>query len=135
MGYQTPGYENVTAEQARCLACSLYRVLLAQQQMDPSRLQAFMNQPSGGANSTALKPSNSRQAKRLFVSNCPRRSPRQAAQLFQLAAQWLNVVRAPTLRPGQRREDHSFALVEFKESFRGDHRIGHGRHHHGRASH
>lgn len=39
--------------------------------MDPSRLQVFMNQPGNIASTTALKPTNSRQAKRLIVKNLP----------------------------------------------------------------
>jgi len=67
-----PGYENVTAEQAKLSGMFPLPGAPRQAQMDPSRLQAFINAPPGIAvNNTALKPSNSRQSKRLFISDLP----------------------------------------------------------------
>jgi splicing factor U2AF subunit len=111
-----PGYENVTAEQAKMSGMFPLPGAPRQQQMDPSRLQAFMNQPSGGATSTALKPSNSRQAKRLFVSNLPTTVTEESLMsFFNLQLNGLNVVK--TVDPcvqANIAEDHSFALVEFR---------------------
>lgn len=39
--------------------------------MDPTRLHAFMTQPSSVATASTLKPTNSRQAKRLLIGNIP----------------------------------------------------------------
>ncbi|KAJ9607098.1 hypothetical protein H2200_008170 [Cladophialophora chaetospira] len=111
-----PGYENVTAEQAKMSGMFPLPGAPRQQQMDPSRLQAFMNQPSGGATSTALKPSNSRQAKRLFVSNLPASvTEEKLLNFFNLQLNGLNVVKStdPCVQANIA-EDHSFALVEFR---------------------
>ena len=87
-----------------------------QQPMDPSRLQAFMNQPSGSAGNAALKPSNARQSKRLFVSNVPSSSTEEAiVNFFNLQLNGLNVT--STTDPcisAQLSNDRSFALLEFK---------------------
>jgi splicing factor U2AF 65 kDa subunit len=87
-----------------------------QQPMDPSRLQAFMNQPSGTANSTALKPSNARQSKRLFVYNLPPDVKEDdIIQFFNLQLNGLNVVSGvdPCIS-AQISNDGDFALLEFK---------------------
>lgn len=84
--------------------------------MDPSRLQAFMNQPSGSAGSTALKPSNARQSKRLFVHNIPASiTDETLVNFFNLQLNGLNVVSAPDpCISAQLAADRSFALLEFK---------------------
>ena len=84
--------------------------------MDPSRLQAFMNQPSGGAGSAALKPANARQSKRLFVHNVPASATDEAlVNFFNLQLNGLNVTSAPDpCISAQLSADHSFALLEFK---------------------
>ncbi|KAK5187891.1 hypothetical protein LTR16_009259, partial [Cryomyces antarcticus] len=66
-----PGYENVTAEQAKLSGMFPLPGAPRQQPMDPSRLKAFMDQPAGSASNAALKPSNARQSKRLFLYNLP----------------------------------------------------------------
>lgn len=88
-----------------------------QQPMDPSRLQAFMNQSGGGsADNSALKPSNSRQARRLFVYNLPPGvSSEHLVSLFNLQLNGLNVIHhVDPCISAQISEDHSFALLEFK---------------------
>ena len=84
--------------------------------MDPSRLQAFMNQPSGSVGNAALKPSNARQSKRLFVHNLPSSaSDESIVNFFNLQLNGLNVV--SSLDPcisAQISKDRSFALLEFK---------------------
>lgn len=88
----------------------------AAQPMDPSRLQAFMNQPGNSADTESLKPSNSRQAKRLFVYNLPQSVTGEALLAFlNLQLNGLNVIK--TVDPcisAQVAEDRSFALLEFK---------------------
>ena len=128
-----PGYENVTAEQAK-LSGKMYNVIIQalvlilntgmfplpgaprQQPMDPSRLQAFMNQPSGSAGNAALKPSNARQSKRLFVHNLPQSATDEGIiNFFNLQLNGLNVVAAPDpCISAQISKDRTFALLEFK---------------------
>lgn len=84
--------------------------------MDPSRLQAFMNQPSGSAGNTALKPSNARQSKRLFVSSLPPSATDESIiNFFNLQLNGLNVISsADPCISAQLSKDRSFALLEFK---------------------
>ncbi|KAJ9669125.1 hypothetical protein H2201_000951 [Coniosporium apollinis] len=113
-----PGYENVTAEQAKLSGMFPLPGAPRQQPMDPSRLQAFMNQPAGSAGNSALKPSNSRQAKRLFVYNFPPTATDESINdFFNLQLNGLNVVVGvdPCLS-AQISKDKSFALLEFKTS-------------------
>ena len=87
-----------------------------QQPMDPSKLQAFMNQPAGTAGTTALKPSNARQSKRLFIHNLPPSATEEAmVNFFNLQLNGLNVVSSvdPVIS-AQIAKDRSFALLEFK---------------------
>ncbi|KAL2424905.1 Splicing factor U2AF 59 kDa subunit [Exophiala dermatitidis] len=113
-----PGYENVTAEQAKMSGMFPLPGAPRQQQMDPSRLQAFMNLPSSSSNNTALKPSNSRQARRLFVHNLPASVSEEAlVQFFNLQLNGLNVTKAvDPCAQANIAEDRSFALVEFKNA-------------------
>lgn len=88
-----------------------------QQPMDPSRLQAFMNQPSGSAGNAALKPSNARQSKRLFVHNLPQTATDEGiVNFFNLQLNGLNVIEGsdPCISC-QISQDRSFALMEFKQ--------------------
>lgn len=88
-----------------------------QQQMDPSRLQAFINQPQSSASTTALKPSNARQSKRLFVYNIPPSvSEQQLVEFFNLQLNGLNVIKDvdPCISANMP-DDKSFALAEFKQ--------------------
>lgn len=89
-----------------------------QQPMDPSRLQAFMNQQPGGGQpeNTALRPSNSRQAKRLFVYNLPPSvTGENILAFFNVQLNGLNVIQSvdPCIS-AQVSGDRSFALLEFK---------------------
>ena len=87
-----------------------------QQPMDPSRLQAFMNQPAGSAGNAALKPSNARQSKRLFVHNLPASANDEAiVNFFNLQLNGLNVIEGgdPCIS-SQISKDREFALLEFK---------------------
>lgn len=130
--FKPPGYENVTAEQAKLSGetlniCYLHLALIwpgmfplpgapRQQPMDPSRLQAFMNQPSGSAGNAALRPSNARQSKRLFVHNLPSTASDEAiVNFFNLQLNGLNVIEStdPCIS-AQISQDRSFALCEFK---------------------
>jgi splicing factor U2AF subunit len=87
-----------------------------QQAVDPSRLQAFMNQPAGSADNSALKPANSRQARRLFAHNLPPTVTEDAlVSFFNLQLNGLNVIEGhdPCVS-AQIAKDRSFALLEFK---------------------
>lgn len=112
-----PGYENVTAEQAKLSGMFPLPGAPRQQPMDPSKLQAFMSQPSGSVTNAALKPSNSRQAKRLLVHNLPPTiSEETLVGFFNLQLNGLNVVEGsdPCIS-AQISKDRSFALLEFKQ--------------------
>ncbi|KAJ5745599.1 hypothetical protein N7520_010781 [Penicillium odoratum] len=113
-----PGYENVTAEQAKLSGMFPLPGAPRQQPMDPSRLQAFMDQPAGATENTALKPSNSRQSKRLFVYNIPPGTTGDAIiSFFNLQLNGLNVIHSvdPCIS-AQVSEDQKFALLEFKSA-------------------
>ena len=111
-----PGYENVTAEQAKLSGMFPLPGAPRQQPMDPSKLQAFMNQPSGSASHAALKPSNARQSKRLYVQNLPHSADEDAiVGFFNLQMNGLNVIEGvdPCISC-QISGDRAFAMVEFK---------------------
>lgn len=110
-----PGYENVTAEQAKLSGMFPLPGAPRQQPMDPSRLQA-MNQPGGSANISALKPSTARQSKRLFVYHIPASSTDDSvSDFFNLQLSGLNVTRgADPCISAQVSKDHTYALLEFK---------------------
>ncbi|KAI1096146.1 hypothetical protein F5B19DRAFT_222308 [Rostrohypoxylon terebratum] len=113
-----PGYENVTAEQAKLSGMFPLPGAPRQQPMDPSKLQAFMSQPGGAVNSAALKPGNSRQSKRLIVYNIPAGSTEDVIMnFFNLQLNGLNVIEStdPCVLC-QVSKDQSFALVEFRHA-------------------
>jgi splicing factor U2AF subunit len=113
-----PGYENVTAEQAKLSGMFPLPGAPRQQPMDPSKLQAFMSQPSGSVTNAALKPSNSRQAKRLLIHNLPPSVNEEAlVNFFNLQLNGLNVIEGsdPCIS-AQISKDKSFALLEFKQT-------------------
>ncbi|KAI3329333.1 hypothetical protein HD806DRAFT_519540 [Xylariaceae sp. AK1471] len=113
-----PGYDNVTAEQAKLSGMFPLPGAPRQQPMDPTRLQAFINHPGGAVNSAALKPGNSRQAKRLLVSNLPPGSTEESVtNFFNLQLNGLNVIEStdPCVLC-QISKDQSFALLEFRHA-------------------
>ncbi|OTA64623.1 hypothetical protein K449DRAFT_271916 [Hypoxylon sp. EC38] len=113
-----PGYENVTAEQAKLSGMFPLPGAPRQQPMDPTKLQAFMNQPGGAVSSAALKPSNSRQSKRLIVYNIPPGSTEESIMnFFNLQLNGLNVIEStdPCVLC-QISKDQSFALLEFRHA-------------------
>ncbi|KAK2022827.1 U2 snRNP auxilliary factor [Colletotrichum zoysiae] len=113
-----PGYENVTAEQAKLSGMFPLPGAPRQQPMDPSKLQAIMNQPGGQVNSAALKPSNSRQAKRLLINNLPASATEESIQnFFNLQLNGLNIIESTDpCTSCQVSKDHSFAVVEFRNA-------------------
>ncbi|KAK2800453.1 hypothetical protein FQN50_008127 [Emmonsiellopsis sp. PD_5] len=113
-----PGYDHVTAEQAKLSGMFPLPGAPRQQAVDPSRLQAFMNQPTGTASNTLLKPSNSRQAKRLFVHNIPSSATEEGlVQFFNLQLNGLNVIKGvdPCVS-AQLSKDKAFGLLEFRSA-------------------
>ncbi|KAJ2975275.1 hypothetical protein NQ176_g5604 [Zarea fungicola] len=114
-----PGYEAVTSEQAKMSGMFPLPGAPRQQQMDPSKLQAFMNQPAGGQVSSAgLKANNSRQARRLLVSNLPAGTTDEAlVSYFNLQLNGLNVIESTDpCALSQLSNDKSFAVLEFKNT-------------------
>ncbi|OQN95825.1 hypothetical protein B0A48_18110 [Cryoendolithus antarcticus] len=113
-----PGYENVTAEQAKLSGMFPLPGAPRQQPMDPSRLQAFMAQPGNQANPNALKPSTARQSKRLFVYNLPATATDDSvSEFFNLQLNGLNVTRgADPCISAQMNKGSGYALLEFKTS-------------------
>nr|OQO27559.1 hypothetical protein B0A51_04472 [Rachicladosporium sp. CCFEE 5018] len=113
-----PGYENVTAEQAKLSGMFPLPGAPRQQPMDPSRLQAFMAQPGNQANPNALKPSTARQSKRLFVYNLPAiATDDSVSDFFNLQLNGLNVTRgADPCISAQMNKGSGYALLEFKTS-------------------
>jgi len=112
-----PGYDNVTAEQAKLSGMFPLPGAPRQHAMDPSKLQAFMSQ-GGGANSAALKPTNSRQAKRLVVRNLPPSATEESlVNFFNLQLNGLNVIETtdPCLQ-AHIAPDRLFAMLEFRNS-------------------
>jgi splicing factor U2AF subunit len=86
-----------------------------QQAVDPTKLQAF-NQPGGQVSSAGLVASNSRQSKRLLVSNIPSGNTEESLiGFFNLQLNGLNVIEStdPCLLC-QFSNDRSFAVLEFK---------------------
>ncbi|KAK5990484.1 U2 snRNP auxiliary factor large subunit [Cladobotryum mycophilum] len=113
-----PGYELVTAEQAKLSGMFPLPGAPRQQPMDPTKLQAFMNQPGGQVTSAGLKASNSRQAKRLLVSNfSPEATEEALLSFFNLQLNGLNVIDStdPCVLC-QFSKDRDFAVLEFRNA-------------------
>lgn len=114
-----PGYENVTAEQAKLSGMFPLPGAPRQQPMDPTKLQAFINPTGEGAvNSAALKPTNSRQSKRLLAYNIPPGSTEESVMgFFNLQLNGLNVIEStdPCILC-QISKESNFALLEFRHS-------------------
>ncbi|TWU77182.1 hypothetical protein ED733_008555 [Metarhizium rileyi] len=113
-----PGYELVTAEQAKLSGMFPLPGAPRQQPMDPTKLQAFMKEPNGGVSSAGLKASNSRQAKRLIVSNIPEGSREESIlSFFNLQLNGLNVIESSDpCNLCQFSTDQSFAVLEFRNA-------------------
>ncbi|KAM5376969.1 hypothetical protein ACJZ2D_005171 [Fusarium nematophilum] len=113
-----PGYDNVTAEQAKLSGMFPLPGAPRQQPMDPSKLQAFMSQPGGQVTSAGLKANNSRQSKRLLVSKIPSGTSEEALMsFFNLQLNGLNVIDItdPCILC-QFSNDRSFAVLEFRDA-------------------
>lgn len=113
-----PGYENVTAEQAKLSGMFPLPGAPRQQPMDPSKLQAFMNQPGNQASTNALKPATARQSKRLFVHRLPASATDDSvSEFFNLQLNGLNVTKGvdPCIS-AQVNQAQGYALLEFKNS-------------------
>lgn len=110
-----PGYDFVTAEQAKLSGMFPLPGAPRQQPMDPTKLQAF-NQPGGQVSSAGLVASNSRQSKRLIISNIPPgTSEENIVGFFNLQLNGLNVIEStdPCVMC-QFSNDRSFAVLELK---------------------
>jgi len=113
-----PGYDNVTAEQAKLSGMFPLPGAPRQQAMDPTKLQAFMTQPGGATNNATLKPGNSRQSKRLIVGNLPASATDESLlNFFNLQLNGLNVIESTDpCALCQIAPDRSFAMLEFRTS-------------------
>ena len=110
-----PGYDFVTAEQAKLSGMFPLPGAPRQQQVDPTKLQA-LNQPGGQVSGSGLVASNSRQAKRLIVSNIPAGTSEDSLMgFFNLQLNGLNVIEStdPCVLC-QFATDRSFAVLELK---------------------
>lgn len=112
-----PGYDFVTAEQAKLSGMFPLPGAPRQQVMDPTKLQAF-NQPGGQVAGDGLLASNSRQSKRLLVSNIPAgTSDESLLGFFNLQLNGLNVIESnDPCSQCQFSNDRSFAVLEFKNA-------------------
>ncbi|KAK1833829.1 hypothetical protein QBC39DRAFT_41042 [Podospora conica] len=112
------GYDNVTAEQAKLSGMFPLPGAPRQQTMDPTKLQAMMSQPGGAVNSASLKPGNSRQSKRLIVTELPASATEETmVQFFNLQLNGLNVIESPDPCVAcQLAPQHDFAMLEFRSS-------------------
>lgn len=110
------GYENITAEQAKLSGMFPLPGAPRTQPMDPTRLQAFMNQPAGSASTSALKPANAKQAKRVLVHNIPAGVTNEyMADFFNLQMNGVNLASGPDpCVSAHISQDKSYALMEFK---------------------
>lgn len=109
-----PGYESVTAEQAK-LSGMFPLPGAPRQQMDQAKLQAFINQPTN-ADKSALKPATARQSKRLFLYNLPASASSETIiAWFNLHLNGLNVIesRDPCVSVNIS-QDRQFGIAEFK---------------------
>lgn len=118
-----PGYESVTSEQAKLSGMfPLPGAPRPQQAVDPSKLQAFMNPSKEGGSAptvnTTLRPTNSRQSKRLVVQNIPPSATEESVvAFFNLQLNGLNVIESTDPCVGcQMSKDHTFAMLEFRHS-------------------
>ncbi|KAF2750590.1 hypothetical protein M011DRAFT_455621 [Sporormia fimetaria CBS 119925] len=111
-----PGYENITAEQAKLSGMFPLPGAPRAAPMDPARLAAFMSPSAGSASASALKPENAKQAKRLLVQNIPPNvTSDMIVEFFNLNLNGLNVVSGedPCIS-GNISSDREYALLEFK---------------------
>ncbi|KAL7269689.1 hypothetical protein RUND412_007635 [Rhizina undulata] len=113
------GYENVTAEQAKLSGMFPLPGAPRQAPMDPTRLHAFMTQPSSVATTSTLKPTNSRQAKRLLFSGVP--GDTEEDSLLKFFNETLSSLNVTTGTPDpvthlQLSPDRKLGLLEFKNT-------------------
>ncbi|KAF2878606.1 hypothetical protein BDV95DRAFT_601255 [Massariosphaeria phaeospora] len=112
------GYDNITAEQAKLSGMFPLPGAPRAAPMDPTRLAAFMSPSAGTATAAALKPANSKQAKRLFAYNIsPSVTSEQMVDFFNLQLNGLNCVSGydPCIS-AQIASNREYALLEFKTS-------------------
>jgi splicing factor U2AF subunit len=90
-----PGYENITAEQAKMSGMFPLPGAPRQQPIDPQRLQALANQPQNAAVTSALKPTMARQSKRLVAYNIPKSATEEdLMNFFNLQLNGVNLIKS-----------------------------------------
>ncbi|KIW07702.1 uncharacterized protein PV09_01638 [Verruconis gallopava] len=111
-----PGYENITAEQAKLSGMFPLPGAPRQQPMDPQRLQALVSQPQNLAATSALKPTMARQAKRLLVYNIPKSvTEEDLVNFFNLQLNGINLIKSSDpCQAAHISKAGNHALLEFK---------------------
>ena len=109
-------YEMITAEQAKLSGMFPLPGAPRAAPMDPARLASFMNPTTGSATTSSLKPTNAKQAKRLFVYNIPENATsEQLVDFFNLQLNGLNVVSGnDPCASALITTSKEYALLEFK---------------------
>lgn len=111
-----PGYENITAEQAKLSGMFPLPGAPRQQPMDPQRLQALVNQPQNVAATSALVPTMARQSKRLLVYKIPSSATEEdLVNFFNLQLNGVNLIKsADPCQAAHISKQGNHALLEFK---------------------
>jgi splicing factor U2AF subunit len=111
-----PGYENITAEQAKLSGMFPLPGAPRQQPMDPVRLQALVNQPQNVAVTSALKPTMARQSKRLIAYNIPKSATEEdLVNFFNLQLNGINLIKGlDPVHAAHIAKVGTHALLEFK---------------------
>ncbi|GJC92009.1 U2 snRNP auxilliary factor [Colletotrichum higginsianum] len=110
-----PGYENVTAEQAKLSGMFPLPGAPRQQPIDPSKLQAIMNQPGGqcGSEAEQLAPGQAT----AHQQPPPSATEESIQSFFNLQLNGLNIIEsADPCTSCQVSKDNSFAVVEFRNA-------------------
>ncbi|KAF2442450.1 hypothetical protein P171DRAFT_364432 [Karstenula rhodostoma CBS 690.94] len=110
------GYDNITAEQAKLSGQFPLPGAPRAAPMDPSKLAAFTNPETGTASTSGLLPSNSLQARRLFIYNIPQEVTNDdIVEFWNLQLNGLNVVsgRDPCVS-AQIASNRTYAAITFK---------------------
>lgn len=113
-----PGYDQITSEQAKLSGMFPLPGAPRQQQMDQSRLDAFLQAPGNSASKTALQASGARQAKRMLAYNIPESlSDDQVKDFINLNMRGLSIISgSDPCVAAQVSKDKTFALLDFRSA-------------------
>jgi len=119
VGHPAPGWENVTAEHAKLSGMFPLPGAPRQQTVDPNTAPGFHDATRGTSQSAqALKPSQARQSKRLFVYNLPPSATEESiVEFFNLQLNGLNVISGTDPLPVAMVAKHGeYAMLEFRHA-------------------